>query len=366
MVEVEEIELDLGLSIGGSFRKHTVEKPAPDYEPETFHSDSDHPRDDMQVVDPHDKREIQALRRMEAKKKREQKRDRVRDSEPEWQRLFKREKTDCQNGVTAAWTVPFHVNQFATVQYVPLSNGFPLPCWVTTEKNVGGIDGVNGGDRKAKSNGSSRCSSSAVSDYQSSSREDGGSTDSHSHSVHSLAEPTHLNSCKEVNIPTQPEESASASSHTNPTRPKQGNNNAQPERKHIVKETEPNTSQPQKANEESGRSNKSLPMRGEKPLFNENSSNVPLKETKVEMGKPPKPVSQTSSLPQMPYVSTKGNGPNGKTVNGFLYRYSKSEVSIVCVCHGSTFSPAEFVQHAGGTDISHPLRHITVIPSAFG
>jgi len=71
-------------------------------------------------------------------------------------------------------------------------------------------------------------------------------------------------------------------------------------------------------------------------------------------------------LPQMPYVSTKGNGPNGKVVNGFLYRYSKcDEVSIVCVCHGSTFSPAEFVQHAGGTDITHPLRHITVNSSAF-
>lgn len=89
----------------------------------------------------------------------------------------------------------------------------------------------------------------------------------------------------------------------------------------------------------------------------------------MEIGKPPKPQLQSHNslpLPQMPYVSTTGNGPNGKTINGFLYRYTKSEVSIVCVCHGSRFSPAEFVQHAGGTDVSHPLRHITVIPSAFG
>lgn len=119
-----------------------------------------------------------------------------------------------------------------------------------------------------------------------------------------------------------------------------------------------------KLKEETTVNSKAAPIH--KPLSNENSSNGPLKETKTDMGKPPKPLSQTSSLPQMPYVSTTGNGPNGKTVNGFLYKYTKTEVSIVCVCHGSTFSPAEFVQHAGGTDISHPLRHITVIPSSFG
>lgn len=27
-------------------------------------------------------------------------------------------------------------------------------------------------------------------------------------------------------------------------------------------------------------------------------------------------------------------------------------------------SPAEFVEHAGGTDVAHPLRHIVVNPSA--
>lgn len=72
------------------------------------------------------------------------------------------------------------------------------------------------------------------------------------------------------------------------------------------------------------------------------------------------------SLPRMPCVSTTGNGPNGKTITGFLYRYTKTEVSIICVCHGSSFSPEEFVKHAGGTDVSHPLRHIVVAPSTFG
>lgn len=66
----------------------------------------------------------------------------------------------------------------------------------------------------------------------------------------------------------------------------------------------------------------------------------------------------------MPCVSTTGNGPNGKKINGFLYTYGKGEeVRIVCVCHGSFLSPAEFVKHAGGTEVEHPLRHIVVNPS---
>lgn len=74
---------------------------------------------------------------------------------------------------------------------------------------------------------------------------------------------------------------------------------------------------------------------------------------------------QASVLARMPCVSTTGNGPNGKTVSGFLYRYTKNEVSIVCVCHGDSFSPAGFVEHAGGIDITHPLKHITIFPNAF-
>lgn len=77
-------------------------------------------------------------------------------------------------------------------------------------------------------------------------------------------------------------------------------------------------------------------------------------------------VPQIKSLPKMPCVSTVGDGPNGKTITGFLYRYTNAEVSIVCVCHGSSFSPAEFVKHAGRTDVSQPLKHITVLPSPFG
>ncbi|CAD5167132.1 unnamed protein product [Musa acuminata subsp. malaccensis] len=71
---------------------------------------------------------------------------------------------------------------------------------------------------------------------------------------------------------------------------------------------------------------------------------------------------------RMPCVSTRGDGPNGRRIEGFLYKYRKGEeVKIVCVCHGSFFTPAEFVKHAGGGEVAHPLRHIVVdtLPSAF-
>ncbi|XP_071738091.1 uncharacterized protein [Rutidosis leptorrhynchoides] len=74
---------------------------------------------------------------------------------------------------------------------------------------------------------------------------------------------------------------------------------------------------------------------------------------------------QASVLARMPCVSTTGNGPNGKTISGFLYRYTKNDVSIVCVCHGHSFSPAGFVEHAGGVNIAHPLKHITISPTTF-
>ncbi|XP_065855217.1 ninja-family protein AFP3-like [Euphorbia lathyris] len=68
-------------------------------------------------------------------------------------------------------------------------------------------------------------------------------------------------------------------------------------------------------------------------------------------------------LEDMPCVSTKGDGPNGRRIEGFLYQYKKGEeVRIVCVCHGSFLSPAEFVKHAGGGDVAHPLKHIVVNP----
>uniref|UniRef100_A0A8R7Q7T7 Ninja-family protein n=1 Tax=Triticum urartu TaxID=4572 RepID=A0A8R7Q7T7_TRIUA len=65
---------------------------------------------------------------------------------------------------------------------------------------------------------------------------------------------------------------------------------------------------------------------------------------------------------KMPVVYTSGL-PNGERIDGFLYQYSRAEeVRIVCVCHGSFLTPAEFVAHAGGGEVAHPMRHIVVNP----
>ncbi|KAJ0556249.1 putative Ninja family, Jas TPL-binding domain-containing protein [Helianthus annuus] len=103
-----------------------------------------------------------------------------------------------------------------------------------------------------------------------------------------------------------------------------------------------------------------------------NSSNSQLDQQLASADQPTGSSKQTSTrykeasdLARMPCVSTTGNGPNGRTVSGFLYRYTKNEVSIVCACHGESFTPAGFVEHAGGIDIAHPLKHITIFPTAF-
>ncbi|KAL2905378.1 Ninja-family protein AFP2 [Bienertia sinuspersici] len=72
----------------------------------------------------------------------------------------------------------------------------------------------------------------------------------------------------------------------------------------------------------------------------------------------------SSGIEDMPCVFTIGDGPHGRKVEGILYKYGKgAEVRIMCVCHGNFFSPSEFVKHAGGRDVDHPLRHIVVSPS---
>jgi hypothetical protein len=72
-----------------------------------------------------------------------------------------------------------------------------------------------------------------------------------------------------------------------------------------------------------------------------------------------------SMMEDMPMVSSKVDGPNGKKIDGFLYKYRKGEeVRIVCVCHGHFLTPKEFVKHAGGgDDVTNPLRHIVVNPA---
>lgn len=54
----------------------------------------------------------------------------------------------------------------------------------------------------------------------------------------------------------------------------------------------------------------------------------------------------SGSVPNLPWVSTTGSGPKGRTISGVTYRFSSTQIRIVCACHGSHMSPEEFVQHA--------------------
>ncbi|KAL3625466.1 hypothetical protein CASFOL_030920 [Castilleja foliolosa] len=56
------------------------------------------------------------------------------------------------------------------------------------------------------------------------------------------------------------------------------------------------------------------------------------------------------SYPNLPWVSTTGQGPNGRTISGVTYKYSPTQIRIVCACHGTHMSPEEFVRHASAED----------------
>ncbi|XP_060970916.1 ninja-family protein 3 [Cannabis sativa] len=312
-VEREEVELELGLSIGGrgSFRKYeTSTNPNIGFNLETREiSTSPVPVPESDLLDAKTKREIHAMRRQEAKKKRQEKRNRgLRNSNnispvtenqnqdrDDEQRASKREKINI-NGSQMSNISEALPNQYpyTSFQFVPYTNGYPypymmpwwtpnagsnltnvvqpMPCRVGFGPDYTGSDKsgekTGGEDRKTTSYGGSTSSSTVISDS---------------------------NSSETTNV------------------------------SESVVETRVDDRKPPKA-----------------PVRNRNEG--------------------ASQLQQMPYVSTKGEGPNGKRVTGFLLRYTKSEVNIVCVCHGTAFSPVEFVEHAGGTDVSNPLKHITVIP----
>ncbi|KAL2342541.1 hypothetical protein Fmac_003826 [Flemingia macrophylla] len=52
------------------------------------------------------------------------------------------------------------------------------------------------------------------------------------------------------------------------------------------------------------------------------------------------------SCPNLPWVSTSGSGPNGRTISGVTYKFNTNKIRIVCACHGSHMTPEEFVRHA--------------------
>ncbi|KAK9034478.1 hypothetical protein V6N11_050642 [Hibiscus sabdariffa] len=67
----------------------------------------------------------------------------------------------------------------------------------------------------------------------------------------------------------------------------------------------------------------------------------------------------------MPSVTTIGDGPGGRKIKGILYKYTKEQVIIVCVCHAKFLSPEEFVKHAGGKDVANPMKHISVSSTSY-
>ncbi|XP_039013753.1 ninja-family protein AFP3-like [Hibiscus syriacus] len=343
----DEIELELGLSIGGSFGKVEKLKPVKNESKRDDIPVAD--RGESLVFDPQMKRKIQSLRRQEAKKKREEKQQKRchhngefrseenDDDDVTEQRECKKNKVEEYSGdvnlnLNAELNNPLAYPVFPVrvpypyphLQFVPVANGFPYSWGGGASKvamngglQTGHVDNANGYDseqnngkdernRKTGSNGSSTYSSSIASDLQSSSNP--GTTS------HQMDSAESIDKCSNDGIEKAP--------------------------RMNLKKAPP------------------------KPETKTTSSTKDA--DKGEIGKLPNPQTPPihDILRNMPRVSTTGNGPHGKTINGFLYRYSKSEVSIICVCHGSSFTPAEFVLHAGGNDVSHPLRHITVIPSA--
>ncbi|KAH1129083.1 hypothetical protein J1N35_000461 [Gossypium stocksii] len=420
----DEIELDLGLSIGGSFGKAQKLKPIKNESKPNNNTVAD--LGESVAFDPQTKRELQALRRQEARKKREHKQQKrgtchrngelhIKDDGANATEERECKKTKVQelpvngnpnfsaelNSPLVCPVIPVRVPcPYPQLQFVPLGNGFAyscvnaVPCWggvAGNEKGVvqpvavavnGGFPSlqtaqdlrVNGGNgyyseqnssrderkRKTGSNGSPMYSSSTASDLQSSSNQGGCSSETATHTPR-------INCSVASNLNRQQSEQSATSHQTDSAqsidKSREGIENTLSST--ATDSTSLNIKKEPKPQNQSDRDSKPV-------LTNETTTTTTTtssKDTKGETGKPPKPHTPTNddalSLRNMPRVSTTGNGPNGKTINGFLYRYTKSEVSIICVCHGSSFTPAEFVQHAGGTDVSHPLRHITMIPSAF-
>ncbi|XAR60936.1 hypothetical protein NMG60_11034481 [Bertholletia excelsa] len=477
--EEDEIELSLGLSIGGSFRKSTASKPETQKSihfggkiyPESTNSDADlsmenqclerssttqmpvgdsGPESGSERLDPQKKREFHALRRQEARKKREEKlrkghgrgivdianegivngdlivgselvddkmfleaqrvQNRARDRERrENEGVRDLNLTLNRNGAgnpgrgskrAASWLSPAPIPlvpvqyPYSALQYVPTGKGFAYPCvvscWAATAsgdvmmrrmvKMLKSSWRLFGCIREAPARVQSimearmvkigrhrqmdlRCAalllspntgalplSSKVVVYLDACRSS--SSDSGSHSSHREPEKPGLNMASEM--------SSSTTEHI------QANNKAEG----CVDKVVPSAFTHCGLSQVTERTTpETQPSPAKNPITSPNPNPSLTKTDSRDLGKPPKLQVQgqnTPSFARMPCVSTTGNGPNGKTITGFLYRYTNTEVSIVCVCHGTSFSPAEFVEHAGGKDISHPLRHITVIPSAFG
>ncbi|XP_030454718.1 ninja-family protein 5-like [Syzygium oleosum] len=388
--ELEDAELDLVLSIGGSYgRSERAREPGKGLALEgalgSSGEDSGGARKDGPVSpgstgsdletggsgsesDPERKRAMQAMGRFEAMRKREEKRQRKGAgggggaddaggrSDPAGEPARKKAKEEGANvepgaegaAGTAHPACPPYLVVPVQFPYGPFVNGYGFPYWVQGPGKDDGAWGLgqnvseqsSSGKKSASSNGSQVCSSSGVSDCQGcSGRQGGTSCDAKNQSTAS----SRKRRLPERNSPHHQSKSAELTD----------------EPKNLLDEKADSTSptrstDPSKPKEDTGLETQGPPRNPYRECADQRSASP-----NGGAGKPPRP-----SLPllRMPRVSTTGNGLNGKTVNGFLHKYTKAEISIVCTCHGFTFSPAEFVEHAGGTNVLHPLRHITMLP----
>ncbi|GMH30946.1 hypothetical protein Nepgr_032789 [Nepenthes gracilis] len=224
-------------------------------------------------------------------------------------------------------------------------------------KNIVQIGGNDFQSEQSMSNCSRGVSSSDTSDYQSTAGQVCSFSDAGSHSCHSPPDLPH------PNTPTL----SNPQARSFPCQPELEPNGVECDSSADQTESIPNPNGVSCSVERPISPKKSLETdarRDEKPVFKPGSpSSRPLKEAaRGDVGNPETPRIQGPT----PCVSATGNGPNAKTITGFLHKYTENEVCIVCVCHGSSFSPAGFMEHAGGVDmeLEHPLKHIRMIPSS--
>ncbi|KAF3435942.1 hypothetical protein FNV43_RR23034 [Rhamnella rubrinervis] len=341
----DEIELDLGLSIGGSFGKSEKLKPVFLFDSGSNVFDADlrenqtsfsrsctsptplEPADQSAPLDPQTKREIHALRRQEAKKKQREKRCRGRNSvsdnaseiQIEEQPACKRE-----NGLCAVRPVPAGAVRALHGERVCLSlccavlgsrrqreNMFqPVACRGVRpslgHQNLGlnvtnGCDSEQDGRKDGEtkltaSNGSPMCSSSTISDHRSSSHGGGGSSDTRTHSSHSLPGQHHVNGSKANDIKVHYEQSAC--SHPNPNESVQIHENVYNDQKVVPAHV--TQSSPAAGRREEAIQQATDPIPLEKPISTAgNSTPCPLRETKTDIGN----LLNLSSRVRIPFLS---------------------------------------------------------------
>ncbi|KAL5723248.1 hypothetical protein ACHQM5_006667 [Ranunculus cassubicifolius] len=331
--ESEEIELNLGLSLGGKFGvepKGSSNKLYRSTSIATFLREDDPPPPVYPLIrtsslpmeseeEWRKRKEMQTLRRMEAKRKRSEKQKNTRLARERTCSLERNFEVDLNpapvkqqqqqflqpvNGFSPAVTMPFGMPHWASSFQgsAPQNNKFDV---LTGAADTGTGQGTI--QRSSQGSMGSHCSSSSgISEFESRSVQGFGNCNGESRSPPSIQ-----------SVPNQIEQKPVISSTSTDTK----------------------TSMSVKVEVESPKKKPRLPDNG-------------MRETGMKV------------MEEMPCVSTKGDGPNGRKIEGFLYKYKKGEeVRIVCVCHGSFLTPAEFVKHAGGGDVTHPLRHITVSPN---